>query len=159
MTDLNILRPADLLAHWLGHRRLTRRVIEAFPEDQLFSFTPAPPMRSFGELAWEIHLQSEQIRAGLVEGVWNTHIGIDDWLPSTDKAELLRAWDALSARLEAEVPGVPSSRYDERVASHRPNEPVLEATLGEIDNEVHHRGQGMVYLRLLGIAPPDFWDR
>jgi uncharacterized damage-inducible protein DinB len=28
-----------------------------------------------------------------------------------------------------------------------------------IDNEVHHRGQGYVYLRALGIEPPPFYDR
>ena len=33
------ISPADLLHHWQGHRRLTRRVIEAFPEDKLFSFS------------------------------------------------------------------------------------------------------------------------
>jgi uncharacterized damage-inducible protein DinB len=28
-----------------------------------------------------------------------------------------------------------------------------------IDNEIHHRGQGYVYLRSLGIEPPPFWER
>jgi uncharacterized damage-inducible protein DinB len=28
-----------------------------------------------------------------------------------------------------------------------------------IDNEIHHRGQGYVYLRELGIEPPPFWER
>jgi uncharacterized damage-inducible protein DinB len=28
-----------------------------------------------------------------------------------------------------------------------------------IDNEIHHRGQGYVYLRALGIEPPPFWER
>ena len=28
-----------------------------------------------------------------------------------------------------------------------------------IDNETHHRGQGYVYLRALGIEPPQFWER
>ncbi|WP_448635563.1 hypothetical protein [Pedobacter panaciterrae] len=28
-----------LLDHWQGHRRLTRRVIEAFPEDKLFNYS------------------------------------------------------------------------------------------------------------------------
>ncbi len=37
MTDSHIMRPADLLEYWQGHRRLTRRVIEAFPDDQLFT--------------------------------------------------------------------------------------------------------------------------
>ena len=29
----------DLLNHWLGHRNLTRRVIEKFPEKELFEFS------------------------------------------------------------------------------------------------------------------------
>ena len=29
----------SLLAHWQGHRRLTRKVIDAFPDDRLFSFS------------------------------------------------------------------------------------------------------------------------
>lgn len=28
-----------------------------------------------------------------------------------------------------------------------------------IDNEVHHRAQGFVYLRALGIEPPAFYER
>ena len=28
-----------------------------------------------------------------------------------------------------------------------------------VDNEIHHRGQGYVYLRSLGIEPPAFYDR
>jgi uncharacterized damage-inducible protein DinB len=28
-----------------------------------------------------------------------------------------------------------------------------------VDNEVHHRGQGYVYLRSLGIEPPPFYER
>jgi uncharacterized damage-inducible protein DinB len=28
-----------------------------------------------------------------------------------------------------------------------------------IDNEVHHRAQGYVYLRALGLEPPHFWER
>lgn len=28
-----------------------------------------------------------------------------------------------------------------------------------IDNEIHHRAQGTVYLRSLGIEPPAFWNR
>ncbi|MFD1732208.1 DinB family protein [Deinococcus malanensis] len=28
-----------------------------------------------------------------------------------------------------------------------------------MENEIHHRGQGFVYLRLLGIEPPAFYER
>jgi len=37
--------------------------------------------------------------------------------------------------------------------------PAIQNILYFIDNEVHHRGQGYVYLRALGIEPPFFWER
>ena len=42
-----------LLDHWQGHRRLTRRMIDAFPDDKLFSFSVGS-MRPFGELVMEM---------------------------------------------------------------------------------------------------------
>ena len=47
------ITPDALLTHWLGHRRLTRRVIHAFPDDKLFSFSVGG-MRPFGALALEM---------------------------------------------------------------------------------------------------------
>ena len=35
----------------------------------------------------------------------------------------------------------------------------INTILYGIDNEIHHRGQGYVYLRALGIDPPPFWER
>ena len=37
--------------------------------------------------------------------------------------------------------------------------PVWALVMYAVDNEIHHRGQGMVYLRALGIEPPAFPDR
>jgi hypothetical protein len=37
--------------------------------------------------------------------------------------------------------------------------PVYSLVQYVIDNEVHHRGQGYVYLRALGIEPPPFYER
>jgi uncharacterized damage-inducible protein DinB len=36
---------------------------------------------------------------------------------------------------------------------------VYELIAYVIDNEIHHRGQGYVYLRALGIAPHPFYER
>src|SRR5215218_8930948 len=47
------ITPEALLAHWQGHRNLTRRLIEAFPEDQLFTYSVGG-MRTFGDMALEI---------------------------------------------------------------------------------------------------------
>ena len=37
--------------------------------------------------------------------------------------------------------------------------PVHGLLLCVIANEIHHRAQGCVSLRALGIEPPGFWDR
>jgi len=34
-----VITPDALLEHWQGHRRVTRRLIDAFPEDKLFTFS------------------------------------------------------------------------------------------------------------------------
>ena len=38
-TSATIVNPEEFLNHWQGHRRVTRRVIEAFPEDKLFNYS------------------------------------------------------------------------------------------------------------------------
>src|SRR5690606_13436353 len=53
------MTPEELLRHWQSHRGLTRRMIEAYPEDQLFSFTVGG-MRPFGKLALEMISMAER---------------------------------------------------------------------------------------------------
>jgi hypothetical protein len=46
-----VLSADALRQHWQGHRRLTRRVLDAFPEDRIFTFSLGG-MRSFGTWRW-----------------------------------------------------------------------------------------------------------
>ncbi|HEY0045766.1 MAG TPA: damage-inducible protein DinB, partial [Flavobacterium sp.] len=39
MTTTEIISKDALLKHWLGHRKLTRKVIDAFPEKDFFEFS------------------------------------------------------------------------------------------------------------------------
>ena len=48
-----IITPEELLKHWQGHRNLTRRVIEAFPEKELFTHRIGG-MRSFADMLMEL---------------------------------------------------------------------------------------------------------
>lgn len=152
-----LVSPQEFLAHWQGHRALTRRVIEAFPEDHLFTFTAAPPMRPFGEMAWEIHQVSELTLNGLLTGAWPE----PDWREgvSQDRAELLTAWDALSERLQREFPEVELASFPQTHKLPWGQMTGWAAAIYTIDNEIHHRGQGYVYLRALGIEPPAFYER
>jgi len=55
---------------------------------------------------------------------------------------------------------IPSSRFQQKdVAFGQYEGTIYSFILYFIDNEIHHRGQGYVYLRTLGIEPPAFWDR
>ena len=148
-----IVSPAQFLKYWQGNRRLTRRMIEAFPEDGLYSFSVGG-MRPFGVLAWEIHQVSELTLSGLRTGEWP----MPNWRDGTssDRAELLDAWDALTARIEAELPGVDMAFYSRLHALPWGEMSGWAAAIYNIDNEIHHRGQGYVYLRALGIEPPMF---
>jgi hypothetical protein len=59
-----------LLAHWQGHRRLTRRVIDAFPDDKLFTFFIGG-MRPFGELVMEMVTMAVPMLQGAISDEWN----------------------------------------------------------------------------------------
>ena len=149
------ITPDALRGHWQGHRRLTRRVIEAFPEDQLFAFSVAG-MRPFGALALEMLSMAVPTVRGAVTGEWVTSWQSDP----RPKAEVLRAWDESAAELDALWPRIPAERFPETLTAFgQYTMPLYELVLYCVDNEVHHRGQGYVYLRALGIEPPPFWAR
>lgn len=48
-----VISQEELLEHLKGHQRLTRRTIEAFPEDKLFSYSIGG-MRTFADLIQEL---------------------------------------------------------------------------------------------------------
>jgi uncharacterized damage-inducible protein DinB len=154
-TSTSFISPEELLAHWQGHRRLTRRVIDAFPEDKLFSFSVGG-MRSFGALAMEMVTMAVPMVRGALTGDWAASSSRDP----RPKAEVLRLWDESTEQLNALWPQLPPERFAETLTAFGQYPGVLHALiLYVIDNEVHHRGQGFVYLRALGIEPPAFYDR
>ena len=149
------ITPDALLAHWQGHRRLTRRVIAAFPDDKLFTFSVGG-MRPFGALALEMITMAVPMVQGAVSGDWNTSSSRDP----RPKQEVLRLWDEGTAQLNALWPQIPAERFLETLTAFGQYTDVLHnLILYVIDNEIHHRGQGYVYLRALGIEPPAFYDR
>ena len=149
------ITPEALREHWQGHRRLTRRLIEAFPADQLFTFSVGG-MRPFGVLANEMLGMTAPMVRGVVTGEWAAFA--DDAAESKD--EVLRRWDDTTAQVDALWPQIPAERFGETMTAFGQYEgPVYDLLLYVIDNEIHHRGQGYVYLRSLGVEPPPFWER
>lgn len=153
-----VMSPAMLLEHWQGHRRLTRRVIEAFPEDRLFTFS-AGGMRPFARLALETVNMIEPTLRGVVEGDWS-HYPVVDVEAITTKSALLEAFDEADAALARWFPRIAPERFLEvDTAFGQWTMQVTMLLMYVIDNEIHHRGQGYVYLRMLDVEPPAFWER
>src|SRR5262245_5667032 len=150
-----IVPAAALLEHWQGHRRLTRRVIEAFPEDQLFSFSIGS-MRPFGAMALEMISMAEPMVRGIVTGNWDQSTNRDP----RPKKEVLHLWDKSTESINALWAQIPAERFQETMTAfgQYPGR-VYDLLFYVFDNEIHHRGQGYVYLRALGINPPPFYER
>jgi uncharacterized damage-inducible protein DinB len=149
------LTPAQLLDHWQGHRRLTRRTIEAFPDAQFNTFAIGG-MRPFGTMAVELLRMAAPTVKGVLTGDWSEDIGTDP-LP---KAQVLQYWDASTEEMNALWPKIPAARFHQRLNAFGQYEDVAHRLIQYvIDNEIHHRAQGYVYLRALNIEPPHFWER
>lgn len=155
VAEATVITPDQFRLQWQGHRGLTRRVIDAFPEDQLFTFSVGG-MRPFANLVMEFIGMGVPGARGAATGEW---IKDATPLPKT-KQELLALWDAATVGIDEWYAKIPPTRWqEEEVAYGQWKSPIFRVLFYAIDNEVHHRGQGYVYLRALGIDPPPFWDR
>lgn len=152
----SILTGDQLLEHWLGHRRVTRRMIEAFPDDEAFTSFSVGSMRPFAVLVNEFLSMSVPTLTGIVTGSWPYERNE----PPGTRKEALERWDADTDRISALWPQIPEGRFQETdTAFGQWTMPIWGLLFYIIDNEIHHRGQGYVYLRALGVEPPQFPDR
>lgn len=162
-TTQNIIMTTDeLLQHWQGHRSLTRRVIEAFPDDKLFTFSIGG-MRTFGDMCHELLEMTAPIAKGIATNKWGKYADFEDTpIKETpkNKKEILTMWDWSTPLINKYWADIKPGRFQEAELIYEQYEGKVWWHLAYIiDNEVHHRGQGYVYLRALGIEPPFFWER
>jgi len=147
----------QLLAHWQGHRALSRRVLEAFPEKELFEFSIGG-MRTYAQLAKEMISMAAPTAKGLATDTWEEHN--EELTELKTKEDLLANWDDSTKIINEYWDQIPEDRFQQTVVAFGQYEDKGYCTLLYIiENEVHHRGQGFVYLRALGITPPNFWER
>ena len=153
-----MIKSDQLLEHWQGHRRLTRRLIEAFPEDRLFRYSVGG-MRPFAEFVIEMIRMCGPGIVGMLTDKWETEDGFEKQ-PARNKEDLLKQWDRVTEDIDRLFPQIPESRFQEVAnAFGQYKGPVYWTLMYFIDNEIHHRGQAYVYMRSLGIPPPPFWER
>jgi len=140
-----IINKQSLLDHWLGHRNVSRRVIEAFPEDQLFKFSIGGMRTAAGLFMEIIHLGAPGIR-GVVEGKWDTLETVERNLPEPKtKAALLAMYDAGTAEIVSLWSKITTQRFlemDQFFGQYEGS--IISSVMYVIDNEIHHRAQTYV---------------
>lgn len=152
-----IISADQVLAHWQGHRGLTRRVIEAFPEKEFFAYSLGG-MRTCAALVKELLAIAEPGLKQIVEG--GTDRLDEDFENAKTKADFLALWDKSTEAINQYWAQIADERFSEKIMTFGQYEgTVLSSIQYFVDNEIHHRGQAYVYLRTLGIEPPFFWER
>ena len=151
---MNTLTEEILLQNYQDAHWLTRQVIEAFPEKELFTFSIGG-MRPFSEMIKEFIGIWDYI---LAEALSTQHISLfeQDKFPAT-KTELLALRDQVLVSLLSECKMI--QNYGQEISPYQMKFSIAQWILYIIENETHHRGQAYVYLRALGIQPPFFWKR
>ena len=149
-----LLTPEALLTNLKDVRALTRNVIEAFPEKELFEFSVAN-LRPFSQMVEEFLMITNYI---FTETLHEKHTPFytEGQFPTT-KAEVLALWDRATEIIDREWKEV--GDYTQSLTIYQMTFSFAQWILYFIENESHHRGQGYTYLRALGIEPPFFWAR
>jgi uncharacterized damage-inducible protein DinB len=107
-------------------------------------------------MAMELLSMAAPMARGVATGEWSTSFDRKPVL----RAELLKEWDESTAEIDRLWSQIPPERFQEKLKAFGQYEGIVhDLLLYVIDNEIHHRGQGYVYLRALGIEPPHFWER
>ena len=152
-----IITPTELLAVWQGNRHLTRKVIELFPEKDFFEFSIGG-MRPFAGLTKEFLAIAVP---GLTEILGGEIKEFNDTFEDLKtKEDYLKLWDESTEKINELLPKISHEKFREKHNLFGQYAfPVIDNVIYFIENEIHHRGQGYVYLRALGIQPPFFWDR
>lgn len=139
------------------HER-TMRVLRAYPDDQT-DFRPHERSRTAREIAWPIVLGQERlmVKAATTGFDWSTPPSKPPAAPETMSAIANAAEEAHRKAVEA-VRGADEAKLDGSVKFF-----VGPKTLGDVPtmdflwyvlfDQVHHRGQLSVYLRMVGKVP------
>ncbi|WP_250435314.1 DinB family protein [Hanstruepera flava] len=152
-----VITPSQLLAHWQGHRGLTRRTIEAFPEEDFFNYSIGS-MRSFADMVMELlGIASpgiKEIASGEIQKL------IEQVDHDNKKAKILEFWDEATDEINTYWAKIKPEQFQQNIKIFGQYEGTVWSSIFYfIDNEIHHRGQAYVYLRALGIEPPYFYER
>lgn len=108
----SVITSAELLEHWQGHRKLTRRLIEAFPEKEFFEYSIGG-MRPFAKVVQELlGIAVPGIRQIVGDEAAPLNENITE---ANSKANILALWDRATDDINDLWAQIPNERFHEKI--------------------------------------------
>ncbi|QSO54778.1 hypothetical protein JZ785_14185 [Alicyclobacillus curvatus] len=149
------------LGVWEDNRRLTDHISLALADADAIDKVIVEGMRPFREMVLEIIGMERWNVRGLAHELWDYETPPES-LRTAPVSELMdygRQVREETRRLWVDIPAEAFTRMRPAPASFIPPGRAVDWLTYALENEIHHRGQGYVYLRLLGQTPPPFYVR
>lgn len=157
--------PAEMAESFRTVRRNTIAIAEDCSDEQ-YSFRPTAGVRSVGEMLahiavmprWQIALHTNHV-AHVDFATFGSAVAraAEAERALATKADIVAALRATGDEFAAFLESLTASLLEERVTFPPPVQPAsktrFEMLAGVKEHEMHHRGQLMVYQRMLGIVP------
>jgi uncharacterized damage-inducible protein DinB len=145
---------AQLIKDWERAKAYTQEYLNTMPADK-YSFKAQDSIRSFAQQM--LHLA--QANTNLISNAtgqqrpWNRRLETVSTAQSKDSVVYF-----VNASYDFVIDGVKNldvSRLDEKVKAGNLEETRLAWLLKTFEHQTHHRGQTTIYIRLVGIKPPN----
>jgi uncharacterized damage-inducible protein DinB len=144
-----------LLGSWEREYQTTSKVFKAYPEGRL-DFKPHELSRTARELAWTIISEEQIFVNGAISGKFD--FGHSDPPPSTMK-DIVSAYEKKHAENVGKVKGMSDADLNKTVKvlvarGTLADVRSIDTIWGAIMDNIHHRGQFSIYLRMAGGKVP-----
>lgn len=132
---------------------ITMRVLKAYPEDKL-DLRPAEKSRSALELI-KTFIAEEAVCGAALRG--EPIVGRPAQVLPKNLNDLLEVFDRVHNEVQREIAGVPDETMLRMTDFYGHPFTVIEVLWAELHDQIHHRGQFSVYLRLAGARVPSIY--
>jgi uncharacterized damage-inducible protein DinB len=142
----------DAYPHWERVRKTVVQAATLIPKRKL-EWRPAQGMYSFGDLLRHMVDTEEFWIQGVLRGRGGSPDRNRKDYPTV--AKIFKDWGKIHQKTLATLSRMPASALSRKVKIEQDGKvPVSWLLWHVVEHEVHHRAQIMVYLRLLGVEPP-----
>lgn len=154
--NLNETLKAQLLKDWERAKAYTKEYLDAMPADK-YGFKAQDSIRSFAQQMLHLSQGNVGLAAngmGIPRPGWamgNLEGSRGAVMADSVKYYVLASYDFVIDALKA----LDAAKLEEKVKRGNFDEPRFTWLLKAFEHQTHHRGQTTIYIRLLGIKPPN----